>query len=165
MYLSYLTIRDIRNTNPNNKLNQYKSNFQGGYGSVYWDFGYDDVINKIELTFFDALLESNVQMRAEFYEYREQMGKIEYAFINTYNNENCVELYSNSELVGKVFYSSDIKITEDWLVDFLNENLVVINVKNNVFENNQTYAQSDSTMFKNHPKKGEKSFEKYFTYW
>ncbi len=129
MYLSYFTIRDIRNTNPNNKLNQYKSNFKGGYGSVYWDFGYDDVINKIELTFFDALLELNVQMRAEFYEYREQMGKIEYAFINTYNNENCVELYSNSELVGKVFYSSDIKITEDWLVDFLNENLVVINVK------------------------------------
>ena len=129
MEISYLTIRDLRNSNANIDLYDYKSNFNGGYSSIEWKTGYEAVSNENKLGFYVPSLNANIQIEAEFYEYREKMGKIEYVFTSGEENGDCVELYSHSVLVGKVFYSSDIEIAEDWLESFLNENLVVISLK------------------------------------
>jgi hypothetical protein len=127
--ISYLTIRDLRNYDENITLIDYISNFHGGYSSVKWQTGYEPVINENKLCFQAPSLNACVQIQAEFYEYREKMGKIEYKFASDVENGDYVELYSHSVLLGKVFYSSDVKISEEWLTRFLNENLVVISVK------------------------------------
>ena len=127
--LSYLTIRDLRNSNENIDLYDYQSYFYGGFSSIKWQTGYRPVKNNNKLSFYVPSLNAHIQLEAEFPEYREKMGKIEYVFTNDEENGDCVELYSYFVLVGKVFYSSDTEISEEWLVDFLNENLVVISVK------------------------------------
>ena len=128
MQLSYLSFRDIRNSYENIKINNYKSFFDGGYSDIYWETGYKDVVNYVRLDFYDNLLNADIKIEAEFYEYREQMGKIEYEFAIDKENRNCIELYSNSVLVGKVFYSSEVDMSQEWLIGFLNENIVVISV-------------------------------------
>ena len=127
--ISYLTIRDLRNCDENITLTDYISNFHGGYSSVKWQTGYEPVKNENKLCFQVPSLSASIQIQAEFYEYREKMGKIEYEFVSDLENGDYVELYSHSILVGRVLYSSDVKISEEWMVRFLNENLVVISVK------------------------------------
>lgn len=127
--LSYLSIRNANDSEKDMKTNAYKSYFTGGYSSVYWQTGYEDVVNNVQIECFDSSLNANFEINAEFYEYREQMGKIDYVFTKDEENGNCVELYSHSILVGKVLYSSDLKIGEEWMVDFLNKNLVVISAQ------------------------------------
>ena len=126
--LSYLGIRDIRNSKDVDELITYKSSFNGGYSGVYWDTLYHDVVNEIEIQFSSGMLDTNIQMEAEFYEYRADMGEIFYSFVTDTENGGCIELYSNSWLVGKIFYTSTAEISKEWLTDFLNENLVVISV-------------------------------------
>lgn len=127
--LSYLSIRDIRNYDDVIELTTYKNVFSGGYSGIYWDRSYHEAVNKISLEFTSISLASNINIDAEFYEYMSSMGKIYYSFVQDNEKGNCVELYSNSYLVGKVFYSSDSEIPQEWLTEFLNENLVVMNVK------------------------------------
>ncbi|MBR2381022.1 MAG: hypothetical protein IKA84_00815 [Clostridia bacterium] len=129
MNLSYLSFRDIRNSYEHIKINNYKSFFEGGYSSIDWQTGYQDVVNEFKFDFDDEFINANVKIEAEFYEYRERMGEIEYLFTVDKEKGNGIELYSNSILVGKVFYSSEAEISQEWLISFLNENLVVINVK------------------------------------
>ena len=127
MKLSYLS---IRNTNASKeKINAYKSSLGGGYSSVEWQTGYKDVVNNVQIDFYDSSLNANLEINAEFYEYREKMGTIDYVFTKDEENGNCIELYSYTVLVGKVFYGSDIEISEEWLINFLNENLVVISIQ------------------------------------
>ena len=129
MEFSYLTIRDLRNSNKNIDLYNYKSNFNGGYSSVIWQTEYEAVTNENKLDFYVPSLNAHIQLETKFYEYREKIGRIEYIFTSDFENENCIELYSNSVLAGKIYYSADTEISEDWLIDFFNENLVVISVK------------------------------------
>ena len=129
MQLSYLSIRDIRNYSSDINLTEYKSNFVGGYYYVDQKIEYyREIMNEVEMEFINKSLESNIKIEAEFYEYREAMGQIEYTFVVDKEKGECVELYTNSNLVGKVFYSADGEVSQEWLTDFLNENLVVMYV-------------------------------------
>ena len=128
MQLSFLSIRDIRNDNDTIELSTYKTKVLGGYSGLFGRWLYDSAVNELDLEFYDKTLKSNIKIETEFYEYRVPTGEIEYVFVADKEKGKCVELYTNSCLVGKIFYSSDAEISQDWLIDFLNENLVVINI-------------------------------------
>ena len=129
MQLSYLTIRDVRNYSSEINLTEYTSSFVGGYYYVDKRIEYyTEITNEVDMAFINKSLEANIKIESEFYEYRAPMGKIEYVFVGNREKGECVELYTNSYLVGKIFYSSDSEISQNWLSDFLDENLVVINI-------------------------------------
>ena len=127
---SYLSIRNVENSEDSFEIIEYTSKFSNGFKKMYANYyEYTNAINKVDITMKVNLFDTHLHITAEFYEYREQMGEIEYVFIMDNEFANCVELYSNSILVGKVFYSSEAEISQEWFTSFLNENLVVINVK------------------------------------
>ena len=129
MEFSYVSLRDVRNSEQVTELIKYDSKFSGGYSSVAHKVGYYDVINEVKLDFSTESLNNNIQIEAEFYEYRAAMGKIEYSFVTDKQKGDCVELYTNNYLIGKIFYNSKSEISNEWLTEFLNENLVVMTVR------------------------------------
>ena len=127
--LSYLSIRDIRNYSNEISLTTYESSLTGGIhyiGRVIEE--YREVSSEVMLEFSVASLECNVKMDAEFYEYRAPMGKINYHFLYDDEKGDYIELRTQRGIVGRIYYSSDGNLTQEWLIDFLDENLVVIHI-------------------------------------
>ena len=127
--LSYLSVRDIRNYSDEISLTIYKSYLNGGI--FYLDRiipEYREVSNEATLEFSVASLGCNIKMDAEFYEYRAPMGKINYHFLHDDEKGDYIELRTQRGIVGRIYYSSDCDIPQEWLIDFLDENLVVIHI-------------------------------------
>lgn len=129
MEISYLSIRDIRNYSSEISLTTYRPYFVGGISYIDRVIEqYREISSRAMLEFSVASLECNIKMDAEFYEYRAPMGKINYHFLHDDEKGDYIELRTQRGIVGRIYYSSDCDIPQEWLIDFLNENLVVIHI-------------------------------------
>lgn len=66
---------------------------------------------------FDGITNQSVNPTFEFFEYKNEDHTTNY-FIRVYDNEECI---------GEISYVTDLEISREWIVDYLTDNLFIIN--------------------------------------
>ena len=143
--VSYLLFRDLEKCDYINDVDYFHYVIDGGFFVVNGVKQYTTPIIQASAE-FDAdglskksysiflIKSSAISVWAHFYPIKRDIGELKYEFkyINStkYKYHRVVYIYSDSQLVGKVYYDAQKRVPKDWIEDFLNDNLVSMTVKN-----------------------------------
>ena len=124
-------IRDIRLWEGCDELINFDSLFNFGYNYEYWKGKYVRAKDTVEIKFIPTNYDKAVDIKFEFYEYREEIESFSLFFEKGKGKDgypNVVNIYHERLLVGQLFYKNDEIMTEEYLTELITENLIKMSV-------------------------------------
>lgn len=131
--VSYLNIGNIVSSEYCNEVINYSSNVNGGMNIEFGSNCYSDIKNTVNIEFNgnESTNYADISMQAEFYEFKEALGVLDYKIVDDLkDNASTVSIYNGDVIVGEINIICDNEITHEWIEGFLNENLIVTEIKN-----------------------------------
>ena len=144
--INYLLFRDLKDCNYITGIDYYKYSVDGEFTTKDGETKYTAPIIQISTGFdcdqldkmsYDFYLTKVVDMSiwGHFYPTKADIDELQYEFryihSSKYKFYRVVYIYSNSQLVGKVYYDTQGKVEKDWIENFLNDNLISMTVTKN----------------------------------
>ena len=116
----------------NGEILNYTSEFEGGYNFSFWHGDYIRAVNNVRLSYRPVEAEKEIDIKAEFYEYRGFIDSLEYEVdaidYAKDDYDRVLNIYSNSILVGKVYYCSADGVTDELIKNIIVNNIIFIRV-------------------------------------
>ena len=143
--VSYLLFRDLNECDYVTDIERFRYTIDGGFSVENGEKLYEAPIINLSAGFDgDGLRKksswiyltksSDISILGNFYPVKGDIGELEYEFKYifslTYKYNRVVYIYSNSQLVGKVYYDGQKRVKKDWIRDFLNDNLISMTIQN-----------------------------------
>ena len=141
--LGYLMIGDLSNCEYITNVDYLDYAIDGEFTVKNGEMKYEPAIIKFSAGFdvkgiskksYNNLLVKNsaLSIMGHFYPIKGDIGELEYDFKRVdstpYKYRRVVYIYSNSQLVGKVYYDAQKRVKKSWIEDFLNDNLISMTI-------------------------------------
>lgn len=124
-------IRDIALWEGCDELIGFDTKINRGLNFDYTIGSYHRVQNITEIKFIPTNYDKAVDIKFEFYEYREEIESFSLFFEKGKGKDgypNVVNIYHERLLVGQLFYKNDEIMTEEYLTELITENLIKMSV-------------------------------------
>ena len=124
---SYLTIGNLNDSKLCESVIEFDSTIDGGINIEFGTYKREKIINCLNLTIKadESMGFAGVSIDAKFYGVEKSIGVIRYEYKESVES-TVLNVYSGDDLLGEIFISSDTVIPHEWIENFIDDCLVVV---------------------------------------